>query len=235
MRRKPREASGPRCIRWRFRNGEVGKFGPFDAEMTERDEPRGTGSIAWRSRSLSPTALKDSQHMALGRVWGRGKCGTVRRVAVSREELSMPRLGAVLRREFRRAATRQLERALARFRRMQRRLRLLRLQSNKQRQQIARIESRLARVKERARSRGRAGAGLAERVRSLRARLKMTRLKFAELVGVSPGSIFGWETGRTVPREASLARLSKLRGQRPDRRREKQRRQARVRRTKRKR
>jgi DNA-binding transcriptional regulator YiaG len=42
----------------------------------------------------------------------------------------------------------------------------------------------------------------------------MTRLEFAKLVGVSPGSIFGWETGRTIPRGASRARLIELRRQR---------------------
>jgi hypothetical protein len=41
----------------------------------------------------------------------------------------------------------------------------------------------------------------------------MTRLEFAKLLAVSPGSIFGWETGRTIPRGASRARLIELRRQ----------------------
>lgn len=39
----------------------------------------------------------------------------------------------------------------------------------------------------------------------------MTRVQFAKLVGVSPGSIFGWEKGRTTPRGASQARVSEIR------------------------
>jgi hypothetical protein len=33
----------------------------------------------------------------------------------------------------------------------------------------------------------------------VRDRMRMTREQFAKLVGVSPGSIFGWESGRTQP------------------------------------
>jgi DNA-binding transcriptional regulator YiaG len=47
-------------------------------------------------------------------------------------------------------------------------------------------------------------------LRALRARLAMSRLRFAKLLGVSPGSIFGWEKGRTVPGRASRARLARL-------------------------
>jgi hypothetical protein len=39
----------------------------------------------------------------------------------------------------------------------------------------------------------------------------MPRIAFAKLVGVSPGSIFGWETGRTLPRGRSVARLREVR------------------------
>ena len=44
-------------------------------------------------------------------------------------------------------------------------------------------------------------------VRALRARMGMTREKFARHLGVSPGSIFLWETGRAQPRAGSAARL----------------------------
>jgi hypothetical protein len=39
----------------------------------------------------------------------------------------------------------------------------------------------------------------------------MTREQFARLLAVSPGSIFGWETGRTVPRGRSMARVLEVR------------------------
>jgi transcriptional regulator with XRE-family HTH domain len=38
----------------------------------------------------------------------------------------------------------------------------------------------------------------------------LSRLQFAKLLGVSPGSIFGWEMGRTTPRRDSLARFRAL-------------------------
>ena len=47
-------------------------------------------------------------------------------------------------------------------------------------------------------------------IRALRARLGLSRVKFARLLGVSPGSIFGWERGASVPRPDSVARLLTL-------------------------
>ena len=39
-------------------------------------------------------------------------------------------------------------------------------------------------------------------VRSTRRKLQLTQTEMAELLGVSIGSVNGWETGRTEPREA---------------------------------
>ena len=50
-----------------------------------------------------------------------------------------------------------------------------------------------------------------EDIRNLRARLGMTREQFSKLLGVSPGSIFGWETGRTIPRGRSMVRVLEVR------------------------
>ena len=73
----------------------------------------------------------------------------------------------------------------------------------------------LARLKARALRTGMsAGPGrplTPQSIRSLRERLRMPRIAFAKLVGVSPGSIFGWETGRTLPRGRSAARLREVR------------------------
>lgn len=49
-----------------------------------------------------------------------------------------------------------------------------------------------------------------QEVRYLRRSLGMSRLAFAKRLGVSPGSIFGWETGRTVPRGTNAARVRAL-------------------------
>ncbi len=81
---------------------------------------------------------------------------------------------------------------------------------------LSSLERRIARLRLRRRGAlkapGRRGRPLtAKSIRDLRNRLKMTRLQFARLVGVSPGSIFGWEKGRTTPRGASRARVSEIR------------------------
>ena len=49
-------------------------------------------------------------------------------------------------------------------------------------------------------------------IRAARAREGLSRLAFSRLVGVSPGSIFLWETGRAVPRAHSLERLQRVMG-----------------------
>ena len=48
-------------------------------------------------------------------------------------------------------------------------------------------------------------------VRAHRKKLKMSRREYAELMGVSAQSIFGWETGRTRPRRKALETWRRLR------------------------
>jgi len=60
------------------------------------------------------------------------------------------------------------------------------------------------------RSRGKGPRVSADSIRSFRSRVAMTREQFAKLLGVSPGSIFGWESGRTTPRRESLAQFRAL-------------------------
>ena len=80
---------------------------------------------------------------------------------------------------------------------------------------VVRVERRFTRLRARALRTGvSAGPGrpiTPQSIRSLRERLGMPRIKFAKLVGVSPGSIFGWETGCTLPRGRSVARLREVR------------------------
>jgi DNA-binding transcriptional regulator YiaG len=122
-----------------------------------------------------------------------------------------------LRHEVRRQAVRELRKALTRVRIMQRQMQTLREQARVSRQALATIERRLGRLHaQRARRFPAVGTGRGRRmtgesIRTLRSRFRMSRLHFARLVGVSPGSIFGWETGRTAPRRGSLARIVELR------------------------
>jgi hypothetical protein len=130
----------------------------------------------------------------------------------------MPTLAATLRSEIRRLAARELKRILRPLRRVQKHVKTLRQMSRGQKRSLASVERRIERIKARTAFRvaGRTGRGSGPRlspesIRTLRDRLRMTRLEFAKLVGVSPGSIFGWETGRTLPRDRSLSRVIDLR------------------------
>jgi hypothetical protein len=127
----------------------------------------------------------------------------------------MPTLAAALRLEVRRVARKETHRTLARLKRVQKQLRELRLASRLQRASVLSLKRRVRRLRDRLPLRGAGPVKSAPRIapraiRTLRARLRMTRVQFAELVGVSPGSIFGWETGRTMPRGGSRARLVEL-------------------------
>ncbi len=131
----------------------------------------------------------------------------------------MPTFASVIKLEVRRLAAREVQKALKRLKRIQKQVKALRLASRAQRASVSSIERRVRRLKDRLAlrgpSRGAAPTKSGPRVsppaiRALRRRLQMTRLQFADLVGVSPGSIFGWETGRTIPRGGSRARLVEL-------------------------
>jgi len=104
---------------------------------------------------------------------------------------------------------------MRRLRRLQRQVKALRQEARAQRRSLAGVERRFARLKARVLRTGvSAGPGrplTPQSIRSLRERLGMPRVEFAKLLGVSPGSIFGWETGRTLPRGRSVARLRDVR------------------------
>jgi DNA-binding transcriptional regulator YiaG len=104
-----------------------------------------------------------------------------------------------------------MKKAVERVRRLQRRVALLRMESRRQQRLLARLQRRVKRVGA-ARAGASAGRGAApDAIRALRARLGMTRKQFSQALGVSPGAVFLWETGRSVPRRSSLARLKELR------------------------
>ncbi|HXB54541.1 MAG TPA: helix-turn-helix domain-containing protein [Vicinamibacteria bacterium] len=131
----------------------------------------------------------------------------------------MPTLVATLRTEIRRLAAVEVQKALWRLRRIQKQVKALRLASRRQKLALSGVEKGVHRLSDRMATRGfRAGTRVPARgprvpprtIRAVRRRLKLTREQFADLVGVSPGSIFGWETGRTVPRGGSRTRLVEL-------------------------
>ncbi len=94
-------------------------------------------------------------------------------------------------------------------------MKALHQEARAQRRIVAGVERRFARLKARVlRTDVSAGPGrpvTPQSIRALRERLGMPRIKFAKLMGVSPGSIFGWETGRSLPRARSVARLREVR------------------------
>ena len=128
----------------------------------------------------------------------------------------MPTLAATLKQEIRRITARELKRALKPLKRLTRQLRTVKALGRGQKRTLARLERRMQKLGTNAgtlRRRRTADSGprvSPAAIRTLRRRMKMTRLEFAKAVAVSPGSIFGWETGRSVPRGPSRTRLMQL-------------------------
>ncbi len=122
-------------------------------------------------------------------------------------------LASALRTEVRRLAAREVRKALKSLRRVERRLQALRLEARAREKALAKVERKIVRLAAHGKARRRAAAGTAvppAEIRALRARLGLSRVKFARLLAVSPGSIFGWERGTSVPRRDSVARLLAL-------------------------
>jgi hypothetical protein len=123
-------------------------------------------------------------------------------------------LASALKAEVRRLAAKEVHKGLRQLRTLQRQIKKLRLASRSNRRGLRAVERSFGRLEARVPSGGRRGRSArlsGEDIRSLRSRLGMTREQFARLVGVSPGSIFGWETGRTVPRGRSMTRVLEVR------------------------
>ena len=127
-----------------------------------------------------------------------------------------PSLATLLKADINRLAARATRAIQRRVTRLQKQTRALRRTNLEHRRGLARLERGVARLRDAgARATTRAASGPAispSAVRDLRARLGMTREQFARYLGVSPGSIFLWESGRARPRAASLARLRKAQG-----------------------
>ena len=127
----------------------------------------------------------------------------------------MPTLAATLKLEIRRLAAREAKRLLRPLRRAQKQIKALKLVSVGHKRGFASLERRLGRLVARVRP-GKAARRLPsgeprlspKEIRKLRG--PFTRLEFSRRLGVSTGSIFGWETGRTIPRGRSNALLLAL-------------------------
>ncbi len=122
-----------------------------------------------------------------------------------------PSLATLLQSDFSRLAARASQAVNRRVARLQAQTRALRRASLHQRRGLARLERGVARLRDvesGASRRATAGPRVTPaEVRALRARMGMTRERFARHLGVSPGSIFLWETGRATPRAASAERI----------------------------
>lgn len=127
-----------------------------------------------------------------------------------------PALATLLKSDLMAVAARASGAMHRRVARLQRQTLALRKASVAQRRGLARLERGVTRLRDAgSRASARPASGPTMRpaaVRAARARLGMTREQFSRLVGVSPGSIFLWETGRARPRAGSLARLRKAEG-----------------------
>ena len=126
----------------------------------------------------------------------------------------MATLASALKSEVRRVAASEVKKVLRPVRRLLKQVKTLKQAARDQRRNLASVEARMDRLKVRLalrRSRGKGPRVSADSIRSFRSRVAMTREQFARLLGVSPGSIFGWETGRTTPRGRSAARFLEVR------------------------
>jgi DNA-binding transcriptional regulator YiaG len=126
----------------------------------------------------------------------------------------MATFATALRSEVRRVMAGEVRKVLRPVRRLLKQVQTLRQAARDQRRNLASVEARIDRLKTRMalrRSRGKGPRVSADSIRTFRSRVAMTREQFARLLGVSPGSIFGWETGRTTPRGRSAARFLEVR------------------------
>ncbi len=133
----------------------------------------------------------------------------------------MQHLAAALRAEIGRAVAREQKRARRSARRLRGELTKLRRSVTRRDHKLRTLQRRVERLRAQAgrvlrdaakAGRARAVGFSADAVRGLRRRLRLSRKKFAALLEVSPGSIFGWETGRTIPRGRNVKRLRTARG-----------------------
>ena len=129
-----------------------------------------------------------------------------------------PSFATALKNEVRRHSVREIAKTKLRLRKLQKEITLLRREARKDRTVIGKLRAKVGRIGSRAAAGGgvkRSGDGPGRKtspqtIRALRERLGLSRLAFAKILNVSPGSIFGWESGRTTPRRDSLAQFRAL-------------------------
>ena len=127
----------------------------------------------------------------------------------------MPNLGTVLKTEISRLARKEVRAEVE----------SLRKASGTYRREIAELKRQIAQLERSLKlaSKGPVAATKSEdgplRIRfsakglqSLRAKLGLSAAEFGKLTGVSGQSIYHWEQGKSVPREAQLPKIASLRG-----------------------
>jgi DNA-binding transcriptional regulator YiaG len=134
------------------------------------------------------------------------------------KEIPMPDLAATLKEEIRRLAKKEIKaqtgstkQAVAKYRLE---IAALKRQVQKQEKKVAFLENReRKRLGEPEAEEVAEGARFSARsVKSQRERLGLSAADYAKLVGVSPLTIYNWESGKTRPRQEQLAALVAVRG-----------------------
>lgn len=122
-------------------------------------------------------------------------------------------IGSVFRTVAQQSAAREMHKLKLPMRKVLKQVRSLRQAVKEQKRTIRNMEGRIGRLKEKTAVRHRKdGVRIApDAVRSFRRRVGMTREQFARLLGVSPGSIYGWEAGNTRPRTSAARRFLDVR------------------------
>ncbi len=131
----------------------------------------------------------------------------------------MPNVQAVLRQEIQRVARREVrseleatKKAVSSYRRE---IAELKRRNTDLERRVSYLESRESARLKSGPAKARPPKGTRFSVRSLKAQRKkagLSRAGYAKLVGVSPPTIFNWESGATKPSEKHLATLVSLRG-----------------------
>lgn len=130
----------------------------------------------------------------------------------------MPNFASIIKQEIQRLARREVKaqtgatkQAVAQYRRE---IASLKRQVRSQEGKIAFLEAReKKRLTKPAAEAAPEGARFSARsVKAQRSRLGLSAADYAKLVGVSPLTVYNWETGKTRPREEQLAALVALRG-----------------------
>ena len=131
----------------------------------------------------------------------------------------MPNVAAILKKEISRVAHRELRRF---FKELTPAVSILKKTVSAQKKKITQLEAKVAKLEKRTGAdsviklpkgeefdKSRLGS---KNIAKLRAKLNLTRVEMAKLIGVNPNSIFLWENAKATPRSTAKAKIIALRG-----------------------